>query len=117
MQKRIISPENRGWATGDVQNNYFKGKTVVISGELLLLGERDSVAGLLKELGARVTSSVSQKTDIVVVGEKPGPSKLEKVATLAREGVDIRLMTELELILKLHDTGVNLLEFVQGFEE
>ena len=117
VEKKRVCTENRGWAEGSMPDNYFNGKTIVITGDMLLLGERNPLAGLLKSLGARVTSSVSQKTDIVVVGEKPGPSKLEKVATLAGEGVDIRLMTELELILTLHDEGVNLLEFVQGFEE
>lgn len=113
MDKRIISSENRGWATEEAKDNYFKGKTVVITGELLVLGERDPVAGLLKGLGARVTSSVSKNTDIIVVGEKPGPSKMEKVDLLINEGCDIRLMNELEFILTLHDEGVDLLEFTK----
>ena len=109
---RKISSENRGWTSDDVPDNYFKGKTIVITGVLQLLGERDSVAGLLKSLGARVTSSISVKTQIIVTGHDPGPSKLEKAAQLRDEGIDIQIMGELELILKLHDDKVDLLSFV-----
>lgn len=116
-EKKRVSAENQGWATDNVPDNYFRGKTIVITGELLLLGERDPVAGLLKSLGARVTSSISQKTDIVIVGEKPGPSKLEKVAAMVHDGIDIRIMNELEFILTLHDEGVDLLDFTQGMKK
>ena len=116
LEKKEVSPDNRGWAEGDIPNNVFKGKKIVITGDLKLLGDRDPVAGLLKGLGARVTSSVSKNTDIVVMGEKPGPSKLEKVELLISEGVDIRLMNELELILALHDEGVDLLAFTRAID-
>lgn len=109
---KIVSSEHRGWIGEDVQDNFFKGKTVVMTGDLKLLGERDPVAGLLQSLGARVTSAVSNKTQVMVIGEKPGPSKLEKAEQLRAEGSDIYLMSELELILKLHDAGVDLLSFV-----
>ena len=109
---RKISTENKGWTSDDVPDNFFKGKTMVITGVLQLLGERDPVAGLLKSLGARVTSSISTKTQIIVTGQDPGPSKLEKAAQLRCEGVDIQIMGELELILKLHDDKVDLLSFV-----
>ena len=109
--RRKISLENKGWTDEDVPDNFFKGKTIVITGILLLLGERDDIAGLLKSLGARVTSSVSSRTNIIIVGETPGPSKLEKVALLKSEGVDIQVMNEMELISRLHDAGVDTVAF------
>ena len=112
--RRKISLENKGWTDEDVPDNFFKGKTIVITGILLLLGERDDVAGLLKSLGARVTSSVSSRTNIIIVGETPGPSKLEKVALLKSDGVDIQVMNEMELISRLHDAGVDTVAFSRG---
>jgi DNA ligase (NAD+) len=56
------------------------GKTMVLTGTLTTL-DRRSAAARLRELGAKVTSSVSRKTDIVVVGENPG-SKADKAREL-----------------------------------
>ncbi len=114
--KKAVNPDNRGWADGDIPENYFKGKIIVMTGDFKLLGDRDSVACLLKGLGARVNSSVSKNIDIIVVGEKPGPSKMEKVELLINEGCDIRLMNELEFILALHDEGVDLLAFTRAID-
>ncbi len=113
-ERRRVSQENKGWTDEDVPDNDFKGKTIVITGILLLLGERDDVAGLLKSLGARVTGSVSSRTNIVITGDTPGPSKLEKVAQLQAEGSDIQLMSEMELISRLRDAGIDTVEFSQG---
>jgi DNA ligase (NAD+) len=53
----------------------LSGKTFVVTGALSALS-RDEVVDLLARLGARVTDSVSPRTDYVVVGERPG-AKLE----------------------------------------
>jgi len=47
------------------------GKTFVITGTLAGLS-RESARELVESLGGRVTSSVTRKTDYVVVGESPG---------------------------------------------
>lgn len=60
------------------------GKTFVITGTLEEWS-RDEASRLLVERGAKVTSSVSKKTDYLVAGENAG-SKLEKARDL---GVDI----------------------------
>jgi DNA ligase (NAD+) len=65
------------------------GVTVVLTGSLSR--PRDAVRRDLEALGARVTSSVSRKTDLVVAGEDPG-SKAEKareygVAVVDEEGL------------------------------
>ena len=56
------------------------GITVVITGSLEGY-TRDSAAQAAADLGAKVASSVSKKTDLVVAGENAG-SKLEKAITL-----------------------------------
>jgi DNA ligase (NAD+) len=56
------------------------GKRVVITGSLGGLSREEATARL-EALGAKVVSSVSRKTDIVIVGESPG-SKLKKAEEL-----------------------------------
>jgi DNA ligase (NAD+) len=56
---------------------------------------RKEAADRVKALGARVASSVSAKTDVVVAGENPG-SKLERARTLK-----VRIMDEDEFLRSL----------------
>ena len=67
-------------------DNPFFGKTVVITGTLPTLG-RDELTKLLEARGAKVTGSVSKKTDIVIAGEKAG-SKLTKAQELGITIID-----------------------------
>jgi DNA ligase (NAD+) len=64
----------------------FTGKTVVVTGAIDGLA-RDEVRRLLRRQGARVTESVSKKTDFLVCGDDPG-SKLEKARTLGVKVID-----------------------------
>ena len=57
-----------------LSGNAFFGKTVVLTGTLSR--KRSEVKGELESLGARVSGSVSRKTDLVVAGEAAG-SKLD----------------------------------------
>jgi len=72
----------------------FAGKTVVITGTLAAFSRRE-IEDRLKRLGARVTGSVSAKTDLVVVGEDPG-SKLDTARSLGVRTID---ETELQTML------------------
>ena len=54
--------------------------------------KRDEAKDLIQKAGGKVTSSVSAKTDYVVVGEDAG-SKLEKAQSLG-----IELLSESELL-------------------
>ncbi len=56
------------------------GKTVVLTGTLSTM-TRDEAKAHLSSLGAKVTSSVSKATDIVIVGKNPG-SKSERAIAL-----------------------------------
>ena len=60
-------------------DNPFKGKTVVVTGTMSV--SRDEVKAFLENLGAKVASSVSKKTDFVIFGEDAG-SKLTKAQEL-----------------------------------
>jgi len=69
------------------------GKTVVISGTLDGLS-RDEAKEAVRRAGGKVTSSVSKKTDIVVVGADPG-SKYDKAVRLGLRIVDEKEFLEL----------------------
>jgi DNA ligase (NAD+) len=62
------------------------GQTFVLTGKLESLA-REEVAGLIEELGGTVSSSVSSKTNYVVVGESPG-SKLAKAKKLGIQTIE-----------------------------
>ncbi|WP_318434235.1 NAD-dependent DNA ligase LigA [Photobacterium leiognathi] len=69
----------------------LEGKTVVLTGSLSQLTRSDAKAALQK-LGAKVTGSVSKKTDLLVAGEAAG-SKLAKAQEL-----DIEIWDEQKLV-------------------
>lgn len=54
----------------------LKGKIFVLTGSLKHFS-REQAKKIIEDLGGRVSSSISKKTDFLVVGEKPG-SKLQK---------------------------------------
>ncbi|QMV41612.1 NAD-dependent DNA ligase LigA [Cohnella cholangitidis] len=75
------------------------GKTVVLTGTLSVM-TRDEAAKKLEALGAKVSGSVSKKTDLVIAGESAG-SKLTKARDL---GVPV-LEDESELLRLLGGTN------------
>jgi len=95
--RTTISKENRRPGEDARSDTPFSGKTVVISGEFERFPFRDDLAKVLSTCGARVTSSVSSKTDFLIAGEGVGPSKLEKARDLQQAGAPILLMTERQL--------------------
>jgi DNA ligase (NAD+) len=68
------------------QSSVLTGKTIVLTGTLDTL-TRDEAKERLAALGAKVTSSVSKSTDIVVAGKNPG-SKLDRAKELGVETWD-----------------------------
>lgn len=73
------------------------GKTFVLTGTLSAM-TRDEAKERLQVLGAKVTGSVSAKTDYVVAGEEPG-SKLDKARAL-----DVTVLDERQFLDLLADT-------------
>lgn len=81
------------------QTTWFTGKIVVLTGSLNVFS-RTELSSLLERYGAKVTSSVSAKTDLVIAGEAAG-SKLEKANALGIEVWDeARLLQEVEQLDK-----------------
>lgn len=74
----------------------FQNQTFVFTGSLQHF-TREEAEALVKKYGGRASSSVSQKTNFVVVGKEPG-SKLQK----ARE-LNVTILTEEEFLRMLPD--------------
>ncbi|MGN0017976.1 MAG: NAD-dependent DNA ligase LigA [Candidatus Gastranaerophilaceae bacterium] len=74
-----------------VQSNVLNAKTFVLTGTLSTLG-RTEASEKIKQLGGKTSSSVTKKTDFVVVGENAG-SKLTKAQELG-----IQILTEDEFL-------------------
>ena len=89
-------PETAGAAAIDASGP-FAGKTVVLTGTLSSMS-RDDAKDRLEALGAKVSGSVSKKTDFVVAGAEAG-SKLDKAQELG-----VAVLTEAEFLSYLNPT-------------
>jgi len=85
LLKNGVSPQD--YVGND--NNVLDGKTIVVTGTLEKYSRQD-IEALIENLGGKSASSVSKKTDFVVVGENAG-SKLAKAQQLG-----IRILSENE---------------------
>ncbi|MBU4217105.1 NAD-dependent DNA ligase LigA [Candidatus Parcubacteria bacterium] len=73
------------------KNTVFQGKTVVLTGGLSSL-TRDEAKGKIRQLGGKVSSTVSSKTDFLIAGTDAG-SKLEKALELG-----LKILSEEEFL-------------------
>ena len=63
------------------------GKSYIVTGTLASMG-REEAEDKLREKGATVTSTVTKNTTALIVGEKPGKSKLDKAGKLGIPTID-----------------------------
>ena len=73
---RALGIEPRGKIHTVASGHIFSGKTLVLTGTLHAI-TRGAAAERIRAVGANVSSSVSKKTDFLVVGENAG-SKLDE---------------------------------------
>ncbi|NMA61004.1 MAG: NAD-dependent DNA ligase LigA, partial [Firmicutes bacterium] len=88
-------------AEGDLAEQVLEGHTFVVTGRLEAFS-RSEIEGLLRNLGANVTGSVSKKTSYLVAGPGGG-SKLTRAQELG-----IPVLSEQELMDFLGERGVQL---------
>jgi len=84
---KILNPINP--VKKEIKENFFNNKTVVLTGTMSK--PRSEIKAILEELGAKVSSSVSKKTDFVIYGEDAG-SKYNKAKELG-----VKLLSEKEM--------------------
>lgn len=75
-------------------SDQLKGLTFVVSGVFDGYG-RDELKNLIKQLGGKVGSSISAKTNYLVAGENMGPAKKEKAESLGITILDESSFNEL----------------------
>ncbi|MBL8446277.1 MAG: NAD-dependent DNA ligase LigA [Zoogloeaceae bacterium] len=92
----VTWPEEAARSTDGV----LAGKTFVLTGTLPSLS-RDEAKGLIEDVGAKVSGSVSKKTDFVVAGSDAG-SKLEKARQLG-----VTVIDEAQLRVLLAEAGTS----------
>jgi DNA ligase (NAD+) len=83
-----------------VKENFFTGKTFVLTGKLNT-STREEAAEKIIGFGGKVTSSVSSSTDYVIAGEKAGSKKSKA------ENLGVGIINEDELINHLNETAEN----------
>jgi DNA polymerase-3 subunit epsilon len=90
LQKDLSSADPR---------NPFYDRKVVITGVFNI--DRQELANILKSMGADIDKGVGNKTNYLLIGEDPGPSKIKKFDDLIAAGKDVRKIyqEDLDLIL------------------
>ncbi|NKB71110.1 MAG: NAD-dependent DNA ligase LigA [Candidatus Latescibacteria bacterium] len=96
LQLAQVEQTDGGTHTAD---SYFAAKTVVLTGTLSNYS-REQAATLVENLGGRITSAVSKKTDIVVAGEQAGSKRTRA------ESLGVEIMTEEDFVVQLRQAGV-----------
>ena len=91
LQKEMNFKSKEENTMTNVKGNPFKDKTVVATGKLEHF-TRDGINNEILKLGGKAGSSVSEKTDFLICGEKAG-SKLKKAQELK-----IKILTEQEFL-------------------
>ena len=82
--KKHLNPQEQV-IKDEAKDNPFKGKTVVLTGTMSV--SRSEIKLMLEDLGAKVGSSVSKKTDYLIYGEDAG-SKYDKAVKLGVTTLD-----------------------------
>ena len=107
--------------------NCLAGKTVVATGIFPELGGgrglavgKDKVTEMIKNFGGRVTSAVSGKTDILLVGKEPGMSKVLKARDRGITLITLHDMKGVleggpELLAQAPKVEIHPSEFSQGY--
>ena len=91
LQAAGLKFKTKETSAGNNANSIFAGKTFVITGTLPTL-KRDEAKKLIEQAGGKVTSSISKKTNYLLLGESAG-SKLAKA-----EKLGVKQMSEEELL-------------------
>lgn len=88
------------------KDNPFYNKKVVFTGDLVSIN-RQTAALKIQSLGADINLSITKKTEIVVIGKEPGPSKVKKIEELKSQGQNIQIIYEEEFLSLVNRYTIN----------
>ena len=78
------------------ENSPFYDRNIVITG--VFRQERKEIAIFFRNrLGADINTSITKRTHFVLIGEDPGPSKIEKIDKLIHDGYNIRKLYQSDI--------------------
>ena len=77
---KITNPRRQITNKSKIRNSNFLNKAIVFTGELDKMS-RSEAKEKIRQLGGKISSSVSKNTDLVVIGREPG-SKYKKAKKL-----------------------------------
>lgn len=78
-------------------SNLFFGKKVVFTGVLNSI-KRETAAEIVKRQGADIDTGITKRTNYVITGSTPGPSKLKKIEKYNNESSVIKIILEDEFL-------------------
>lgn len=99
-EKRKISKKTLSIPTDEEIKNkdtIFYRSNCVITGTFSRYEMRETLAGILRELGADINTAISGKTTLVCMGEGAGWKKIEKIEERIADGQQIKVVNEEEL--------------------
>ena len=87
LKKAGLSMEISADSTPNKISSRFDGYSFVVSGTFTTFS-RDEIKSIIKQHGGKNVSGVSAKTSYLVIGDKPGDSKVEKATKLKVKMID-----------------------------
>lgn len=87
-------------------NSPFYAKKVVFTGVLKSIARKEA-AELIQKMGADIDTTITKRTNFVITGSAPGPSKMKKIGQLIAKGCDIRLVYEEEFLRMCGKNNIN----------
>lgn len=75
--------------------NPFYDRKIVITGEFDI--DRKELGKILKSMGADIDTGITKRTNYVLIGDYPGPKKIEKLEKLIHDGYNIRKLYEKDI--------------------
>jgi DNA polymerase III subunit epsilon len=93
LQGNVLKPD----LENTDKNSPFYNKKIVFTGVLENIS-RQEAADIVRQMGADIDTSISKRTNFVITGTDPGPSKINKIIQYNNEGCSIKILYEKDFL-------------------